>query len=35
MTGGQHSGIGVDPAIRRQVQAQRAAMAAALDGHDF
>ena len=35
VAGGQHGGIGVDPAVRSQVQAQCAAAAAAPDRHDF
>jgi hypothetical protein len=35
IAGSQYGGVSVDPAIGRQVQAQRAAVAAAPDGHDF
>ena len=34
VAGGQHGGVGVDPPVGRQVQAQRAAVAAAPDRHD-
>jgi hypothetical protein len=34
VAGSQHGGVGVDPAVRGQVQAQRPAMAAAPDRHD-